>query len=102
MGEGFSTPMQVEKGPEPEVKLSPELLRSTPTEALVAQQWETINESLRRFREREAEESLDPKRFLTEATEDWEKRHARSEQFDITSPFDRASFLLALSVEKGA
>lgn len=39
---------------------------------------------------------------MTEVTEELEKKHARSEQFDVTSPFDRASFLLALSVEKGA
>lgn len=50
MGEGFSTPMQVEKGPEPEIKLSPELLRPTPVESLVAQRWESINKPLEEFR----------------------------------------------------
>jgi len=102
MGEGFPRPPEIERGPEPEAKRSPELGRPTPLERLVAQRWDAINKSLQEFHEREAEESLDPKRFLTEVTEEWEKKHARSEQFDVTSPFDRASFLLALLIEKGA
>ena len=102
MGEGFPRPPEIERGPEPEAKRSPELGRPTPLEILVAQRWDAINESLQEFREREVEESLDPKRFLTEVTEEWERKHARSEQFDVTSPFDRASFLLALLIEKGA
>lgn len=36
MGEGFSRPPKIERGPEPEVKLSPELERPTPVEKLIA------------------------------------------------------------------
>lgn len=102
MGEGFPRPPEVERRPEPEAKRSPESERPTPLESLVGQRWEAINKSLQEFHEREADESLDPKRFLTEVTEEWERKHAGSEQFDVTSPFDRASFLLALLIEKGA
>jgi len=76
--------------------------KSSSLEQLIAQRWAELNRSLKDFHEREAEESLDPKRFLTEVTEDWERKHARSEQFDTASPFDRSSYLLALLIEKGA
>lgn len=97
MSEGFSTPEYAEK------KIEDVSSESSAVEKLIANRWETINSSLESFKEKEAEDSLNPERFMVEVTEDWEKRHGSSEHtIDTMSPFDRANFLLALLVEKGA
>lgn len=93
---------EIEKGPEPEAKHGPETGKVLPIKELVAQRWEAINKDIDTFREREADEALDPTGFMAEATEAWEKKHAGSEHVDTMSPLDRAEFLLALLVEQGA
>jgi len=68
---------------------------------IISERWREINESLKDFQEREEEESLNPEKFLDETRTKWEIRHGNSEMVDTGSPFEYASFLLSLLVEKG-
>ncbi len=96
MSEDFSPPT-IEK------RVEQVIIEPSPAERLVAQRWERINESLESFKEREAIDTFNPERFMTEITEAWEARHGTSKHsVDTMSPFDRANFLLGLLVEQGA
>jgi len=100
MGEGFKGFVPNERGavtPDTTAELKD---KRSPLERLVAQRWESLNESLELFKEKEAEDSLDPVSFLAETVEVWEEQHERSEHINIMSPFDRVNFLLGLLIEK--
>lgn len=102
MGEGFRGAESPESRPAvPDATFELQDTRS-PLERLVTERWETLNESLETFREREADDTLDPERFMVEITGAWERRHDRNEHVDIMSPFDRVNFLLGMLAEEGA
>lgn len=98
MPEGFN---QFETLAPPE-KIVPNVEGPDPIERIVAQRWETLNEQLSEFEEAQAEDVLNPKRFMEEEVEAWEAQHEESETIDIMSPFERVRFLLALLIEQGA
>ena len=103
MGEGFRGGEPPESRPSaPSADFERADKGPSPLERLVAQRWETLNESLEAFREKEADDTLDPEHFMTKTMEAWERKHAGGEYVDTMSPFDRLDFLLGQLVEEGA